>query len=281
MKDQIHNPPVSHRAFYSLVQYCPDLARLEAANVGVVLFCTEPSYLGVKLSKNHKRISQMFGRGHRDLKRLAAFESGLEDKLTSGRSDLYSLEQLNQLASMQVNTLRMTQFSPCRISDRPAEGLNQLYQDLVEPKSPQEFLAPQESLTRTLEARFAAPEIDVRIRRKVKVRIPFLGREEEIPYAYQNGRLNLIAPVTFPKSQSVLEERAAKYALQGESVYESTDPQLGQMQMLVVGQFETTTFDGQGTVRRILEDHRVRLFTREDLPALIDEIRIHGHVISA
>ncbi len=281
MKPQRPISSVSHRAFYSLVQYCPDLARLEAANVGVVIFCAEPSYLRVKLSKNHKRISQMFGRGNRDLKRLAAIESGLEEKLTSGRSDLCSLEQLNQLAAMQVNTLRMTQFMPCRISDRPDEDVNQLYQELVEPKSTQEVLARQETLTRTLEARFAAPEIDVRIRRKVKVRIPFLGREEEIPYACQNGRLNLIAPVTFPKSQSGLEERAAKYALEGESVYESSDPQFGQMQMLVVGHFETTTFDGIGTARRILEDHRVRLFAREELPVLIDEIRTHGHVISA
>jgi len=281
MNDQTQNPSTSHRAFYSLVQYCPDLARLEAANIGVVVFCAEPSYLGVQLSKNHTRISQMFGRGNRDLKRLAAIQSGLEEKLTSGRSDLCSLEQLNQLAAMQVNTLRMTQFMPCRISDRPDEDLNQLYQELVEPKSTQEVRAPQETLIRTLEARFAAPEIDVRIRRKVKVRIPFLGREEEIPYAYQNGRLNLIAPVTFPKSQSGLEERAAKYALEGESVYEATDSELGRMQMLVVGQFETTAFDGVGTARRILEDHRVRLFAREELSALIDEIRTHGHVISA
>lgn len=101
---------------------------------------------------------------------------------------------------MQVNTLRMTQFMPCRISDRADEDLNQLYQELVEPKSLQETTAPQETFTRALEARFAAPEINARIRRKVKVRIPFLGREEEIPDAYQNGRLNLIAAVTFPKS---------------------------------------------------------------------------------
>ncbi len=158
--------------------------------------------------------------------------------------------------------------------------MNQLYQELVEPKSLQETTAPQETLTRTLEASFAAPEIEVRIRRYVKVRIPFLGRGEEIPYAYQNGRLDLIAPVTFPKSQSGLVERAAKYALEGESVYEATDSQLGQMQMLVDGQFETTAFDGVETARRILEDHRVRLFAREEISALIDEIRTHGQVIS-
>lgn len=90
-----------------------------------------------------------------------------------------------------------------------------------------------------LEDRFSAPEIAIRLRRKVKVHIPYLGRDEEIPYAYQNGRLNLITPVTFPENQSALEERASKYALEGQSLFEARDPQPGEMQMLVVGQFES------------------------------------------
>ena len=34
---------------YSLIQYCPDLGRLEAANVGVLLFCPEPHFLKAQL----------------------------------------------------------------------------------------------------------------------------------------------------------------------------------------------------------------------------------------
>ena len=33
------------KGYYSLIQYCPDLGRLEAANVGVLLFCPERGFL--------------------------------------------------------------------------------------------------------------------------------------------------------------------------------------------------------------------------------------------
>ena len=271
----------SSRAFYSIVQYCPDLARLEAANVGVVVFRAEPAYLGVKMSENQTQVVKMFGRGNRDLKRLRTFESGLEERLMSGRGDVTSLEKLNQLAAMQVNALRMTPFMPCRISARPDEDLDRMFQELVEPILSVDSIVSRVSLKRVLEEKFSAPDINIRIRRGVKVRIPFLGRDEEIPYAYQNGRLNLIAPVTFPKNQSTLEERASKYALEGQSLFKARDPQLGDMQMLVVGQFESGETDNIGTARRILEDHHVRLFPSEDLSSLIQEIRTLGHVVSA
>ncbi len=281
MNDTKSISTASGRAFYSIVQYCPDLARLEAANVGVVVFRAEPAYLGVKMSENQTRVVKMFGRGNRDLKRLRTFESGLQERLMSGRGDVMSLDRLNQLAAMQVNALRMTPFMPCRISEQPAEDLDRMFQELVEPIQSMDSSASRVPLKQMLEDRFSAPEIAIRIRRKVKVHIPYLGRDEEIPYAYQNGRLNLIAPVTFPKTQSALEERASKYALEGQSLFEVRDPQLGDMQMLVVGQFESGETDNIGTARRILEDHHVRLFPIEDLSSLLQEIRTLGHVVSA
>ena len=156
-----------------------------------------------------------------------------------------------------------------------------MFQELVEPIQSMDSSASRVPLKQMLEDRFSAPEIAIRIRRKVKVHIPYLGRDEEIPYAYQNGRLNLIALVTFPKNQSTLEERASKYALEGQSLFETRDPQLGDMQMLVVGQFESVETNNIGTARRILEDHHVRLFPSEDLSSLLQEIRTLGHVVSA
>lgn len=72
----------------------------------MAVFCAEPSYLGVMLSKNHTRISQMFGRGNHDLKRLTAFASGLEEKRTSGRSDLCSLSAVETCRAFHPRTAR-------------------------------------------------------------------------------------------------------------------------------------------------------------------------------
>ena len=33
------------RGYYCIIQYCPDLGRLEAANIGVLLFCPDRGFL--------------------------------------------------------------------------------------------------------------------------------------------------------------------------------------------------------------------------------------------
>ena len=41
------------RAFYSVVQYCPDRFRAETVNVGLVLLRPEPHALRVRMTANH------------------------------------------------------------------------------------------------------------------------------------------------------------------------------------------------------------------------------------
>ncbi|MBI1311303.1 DUF3037 domain-containing protein [bacterium] len=279
MTERTNQTTMRHRGFYSLVQYCPDLSRLEVANVGVVLFCAELNYLGVELTQNHTRISQMFGRGQRDLKRLRAVKAGLEERLTSAGEDLKSLDRLNNLAALHVNTIRMTRFMPCRVSGTPQVDLQRIFEELVELPKHRKPVSKFEALKKTLDDRFSAPEVSRRLRRDLKVRIPILDREEEIPYGYQNGRLNLIAPVVFPKKQAALEDRAAKYAVEGKFLYDNPDSQLGEMQMLVVGDFSPGSEDSVNVAERILESHQVRLFPRRKLSELTKEIRRHGHVV--
>jgi Protein of unknown function (DUF3037) len=267
-----------YRAFYSLVQYCPDLSRLEVANIGVVIFCAELNYIDVRMTQNHKRISQMFGKGQRDLKRLRTVKAGLQEKLTTGGNELMSLEKLNHLAALHVNTIRMTQFMPCRVSTDPKVDLQNMFAELVEFNSGPKPISKVDALARSLEECFAVPDISNRIYRKLKVRIPILNREEEIPYGFQNGRLNLIAPVVFPVGKSAFEDRAAKYAIEGRSLYDNPDPKRGALQMLVVGQFEDGATDSVETAKRILDSHQVRFVRKSELPQLADEIRTNGHV---
>ena len=40
----------SAKGYYCLIQYCPDLARLEAANIGVILFCPERGFIRAKIA---------------------------------------------------------------------------------------------------------------------------------------------------------------------------------------------------------------------------------------
>ena len=51
----------AHRGYYSLIQYCPDLSRLEAVNVGVVLFCPEPRFIEARTSAGNDKPRRLFG----------------------------------------------------------------------------------------------------------------------------------------------------------------------------------------------------------------------------
>lgn len=267
------------RGHYSLVQYCPDTARLEVANIGVVLFCAERQYLRVRMTSNHKRINQMFGRGKRDLTRLRVVKEGLERKLESKRQDLQILEQLERFAALQVNNLQMTQFMPCRIKEDPDRELNSLYSELVvaDDESLESTMTPLAMLQSKMDDLFDRPDLRTRVRRDLMVTIPILRREQRVPYAYKNGRVHLISPLQFPKRTSAVEDKAARFAVEGKSLYENPDDELGEMQMLVVGEFPETKPDDVETVRRILEANTVRLFTSSQLPELADEIRGNGH----
>ena len=48
--------------YYSLVQFCPDVARLEAVNVGVLVFCPQSGFLEIKLTEDDDRVAKMFGK---------------------------------------------------------------------------------------------------------------------------------------------------------------------------------------------------------------------------
>ncbi|HAA56619.1 MAG TPA: hypothetical protein DCE42_17780, partial [Myxococcales bacterium] len=50
--------------------------------------------------------------------------------------------------------------------------------------------------------------------------IPILGRKLEVPYAYQNGCLNLVKPTSFSTRESLALSQAEKLAVQGKLIQE-------------------------------------------------------------
>jgi hypothetical protein len=76
------------------------------------------------------------------------------------------------------------------------------------------------------------------------------------------------------EQQSVIT--ACKYAVEGRSLYESPDPQLGPLQLVLVGMFRPKDQESPARVNRVLQDHGVKLFRTSDLPRLLDEIRRTG-----
>jgi hypothetical protein len=120
---------------------------------------------------------------------------------------------------------------------------------------------------------FVKAGLERKIVPNVKVRVPVLEKEVEMPFGFRNGRFHLINPVRFgavDPDQSI--NTACKYAVEGRLLYEHPSPDLGQMQLVVVGQFRGTDKESPEIVRKLFEESHVKLFSAHELPKLIHEI---------
>ena len=158
--------------YYSIVQYCPELSRFEAANIGVLLFCPDSGFLNVMTSGNNRRIIKFFGSEGHDWKRINTIKKALQDRL-----------------------------------------------DKEHKANPVRFGAED-------------PEQSFRT--------------------------------------------ACRFAVEGRSIYEHADKTLGDLQLVVVGQFRPKDDVSPTLVRRVFNESHVKLYSSEEIPKLIDEIRRTG-----
>ena len=65
------------RGYYSLVQFCPNPARAEAVNVGVILFCPEAGFLAARTSAGARAAAKLVGREGVDPAELEAAKQAI------------------------------------------------------------------------------------------------------------------------------------------------------------------------------------------------------------
>ena len=118
------------RGYYSIIQYCPDLGRLEAANIGVLLLCPDLGFLKARMSRDNARIRHFFGDEGHDWTRINAFKSGIEERLEVEHDDIRTLEALESFISRRANLIQISPPRPMKVHD-PEKDLDQLFKDLV------------------------------------------------------------------------------------------------------------------------------------------------------
>jgi hypothetical protein len=181
------------KGYYSVIQYCPDLGRFESANVGVLLFCPEQHFLQALTSGHNSRIIRFFGSEGHDWKRINMFKRGLEDRLQKEAAMIKSVEDLEQFIALRANVLQITSPNSMKVCD-PEQDLRDLFEEIIgEPARPKR----QRSLRHYIDEKLSGSGLEKKVVRDVKVAVPVLQKEVEIPFGYQNGRFNLINPVRF------------------------------------------------------------------------------------
>lgn len=159
----------------------------------------------------------------------------------------------------------------------PEKDLEELFEELVGGRSrePLKYSAPP--VEKALAKTFREKGVEELIRRDVTVRVPAFRKPLTVPFGFQNGRFNLIQPVRFHQTlESRVVDVACRHAVEGRSLYDHPDKQLGDLQLIVVGSFAEESSEYKDLVSDILKENKVALHSIDDVQTLIEEIKRTG-----
>jgi len=258
------------RGYYCIIQYCPDLGRLEAANIGVLLFCPDRDFLKARTSSDNARIRHFFGDEAHDWTRINSYKLGIEQRLETEHNEIRTLEALEDFIAKRANLIQISPPRPMKVHD-PEKDLDQLFKDLVGGHA---RTSRGQTMKSFLLKKFLNAGLNNKIKKDISVTVPIYDRQIEVPCGFQNGRFNLIQIARFQAANpESAKTTACRYAVEGGSLYENPDPHLGELQLILVGQFGSKQSESRPGVERILKEHHVRLYAITDLNSLVDEIK--------
>jgi hypothetical protein len=261
------------KGYYALIQFCPDLARLEAANIGVVLFCPERDFLEVRISGDNSRVQRFFGRQGFDWSRVNSYKHGIKERLEIEGRDFRSVEDLEAFGQRRGNSIQLTTPRPFTVRN-PQKDLEELFEEVVGKRKRSQTV---KGFRRRFSERLLKADLGSKLKRDIAIEVPTLRREIEIPFGYHNGRFNLIQPVSFQASNhDHIRRTASSHAIEGLALFEHPHKKLGELELVVVGQFRTNDKEVREDVRLILEQGRAKLYATSEVDNLIQEIRVHG-----
>lgn len=183
------------QGYYSLVQFCPDPARAEVVNLGVLLFSPEHQFLEVSMSKTVRRVKSVFPQIEYDTDQIKTIISWLKKRLEVERARIRDKNDLNYFFQTRINDIRITEPRSIMVG-APIAKLRELYSELVEiPKaSTANREAPETLGFPELDAFFQRPDIAGHVEENVTFDVPISGRTIEVPYVFTNGTINLVKP---------------------------------------------------------------------------------------
>ncbi len=265
------------RGYYSLIQFCPDPSRLEMVNVGVVLLCPDANFIAARTSANNRRAEKLVGRGELDRHALNSAKQAIEHRLDVDRASFQSHEDLMAFVNTRGNNLKLTAPRPVKVFD-PAADLDKLFSELVGGRSrtqPVEPPAPQ------LEEVFRGLHQQGRARLNLRIEVPVLGRSLRIPYAYQNGVLNLVRPQRFSNKEGVAMESAMRLAMEGDLLQRHGQDAGGEKKLIVVSLFSPNG-EKNGVAKRVgqlLQEYDVTNVPENEIGEFVTRVERDAHVV--
>jgi hypothetical protein len=122
--------------YYWIVQYCPDLARLETVNVGVVLLVPERGFLRAAVSPSNRRAMRWFGAAAAPGAHMDALKESVINGLALSAGTLRGPQDVEDFLRLRADEIVVTAARTVRVDD-PAATLSDLLAELVEEPQPQ------------------------------------------------------------------------------------------------------------------------------------------------
>jgi hypothetical protein len=267
-----------HKGYYSLIQFCPDRGRAEAANIGVLLLCPDLGFVRSQMSSEYSRIGRFFGKGSFDAERLRLIQHGIGTRVQENFDWSQGLEDLERFISTRANDVQLTPARALKTAD-PAADLDVLFGELVGGVS---LTMPTAAMARDsgpslpdafarLDAGLKSPDIRDRVTFDKVIQVPVLGTQFEVPYAYQSGTVNLVKPCLFAGTPKTVTREASNLAVEG-GLLKRHAVEGYKHQLIVLTSFAGRAKKSEERVTTLLSDFDVRVVDEDHVDDLLAEI---------
>jgi len=193
----------ARKGLYSIIQYCPDISRLEVANIGVLLFVPEDHFFEAKMSRSNNRARKVFGKGSFDNSWLKRTKAMFAERVKAEAAS--SLDEFKHFIDTRMNDIILTAPRPVRVyeADRTLADLFEAIVEIESPRRKETADTRRSPAFVKLENAFEREPFRGKIERDRRIPIPALHKDLNAPFAYQNGKLNLIIPRSFKSASAV------------------------------------------------------------------------------
>lgn len=261
---------IREQGYYSLVQFCPDPARAEVANLGVLLFSPAHDFTEVALSRSTRRVKTIFPRLELDTTQIKSMQRWLKDRLEVERDRFRTKDDLTHFIETRFNDVRLT--APRSIAvERPQEQLKALFEELVAmPKKEEQEPLPRVPFPR-VDRFFRTPGMVEYVVFDKKVTIPVWERQIDIPYVFTNGIVHNVKPQFFASV-----EAAANLAVEGRLLAKHARENGKRQEFYILPKAKPSKLEIRDKVIGVLKEMEgdgVSVVPEDEIPAFLDLMR--------
>ncbi len=261
------------KGYYSLIQFCPDASRLEAVNLGVILFCPALDFLASRTSRSTRRAEKLVGRGELAREALKLARISIEQRLQTDRASFKDIADMQHFVETRGNALRLTDPRPVKVY-APVDELNRLFDELVGGQAASERDSVAKDFP-SLQTLFTRLNSEGRAELDFSARLPVLGQEFHVPFAYRNGVLNLVKPTRFSHNAS---HQALNLAIRGDLIHKHGFQNSPNPRLVVVSKFPDNCDSGLMThVDQLFGEYSVKHVRHDDVDAFAQQIEIEAN----